>query len=144
MSHNWIVTSIRVPLAGVAISALLLLAACAKNINNKEAVRAAVVEYLGQKAQATGLNVAAMEVTVASVSFEKDQAQAIVSIRPKGMSDGMNMTYALLRKGDKWEVKSKQDSGVNPHGAGAEIPASGGGAADPALPPGHPPAGASK
>lgn len=138
MSHNWIVTRIRVPLAGAAISAVLLLAGCAKNINNKEAVRAAVIEYLGQKAQTTGLNVAAMEVTVASVSFEKDQAQAMVSIKPKGMSDGMTMTYALLRKGDKWEVKSKQDSGVNPHGGGGAV------VADPAMPPGHPPTGAAK
>jgi hypothetical protein len=123
-------------------SAVLLLTGCAKDINNKEAVRVAVVEYLNQKAQSTGLNVAAMEVQVGSVSFEKDQARAMVSIKPKGGADGMQMAYALVRKGDKWEVKSKQDSGANPHGGGMGA----GGAApqqqpaeDPSLPPGHPP-----
>lgn len=114
---------------------LLLLVACAKDINNKEAVRTAVIDYLTKRSESTGLNVANMDVQVGAVSFQKDQAQATVSIKPRGASDGMQLSYALVRKGDLWEVKNKQESGVNPHGGGAEIPA-----APPAgeLPPGHP------
>jgi hypothetical protein len=130
--------------AAVSTGLLLLLsAACGKDINNKEAVRAAVVEYLNSKASSTGLNVASMDIQVGSVSFEKDQAQAMVSIKPKGMAEGMQMTYALVRKGDKWEVKSKQQgAGGDPHGGvGGEIPPSPD-SSNPALPPGHPPAAA--
>ncbi len=119
---------------------MLLLAGCAKDINNKEAVRIAVVDYLTKRAESTGLNVASMEVQVASVSFQKDQAQAMVSIKPRGGADGMQLSYALVRKGDAWEVKGKQESGPNPHGSGAEMPPSQ--AAPPpngAMPPGHPP-----
>jgi hypothetical protein len=137
MSHNRIVTRQSISLA----AAVFLLAGCAKDINNKEAVRVAVVEYLNKKAESTGLNVAQMEVQVGSVSFQKDQAQAMVNIKPKGMPDGMQMSYALVRKGDKWEVKGKQDSGMNPHGG--ELPSSAPPAqpnSNPALPPGHPPA----
>lgn len=129
---------IRIFVASMALAAALALSAgCAKDINNKEAVRAAVVEYLNTKAQSTGLNVASMDIQVGSVSFEKDQAQAMVSIKPKGMPEGMQIAYALVRKGDKWEVKSKQQAGANPHGGlGAELPPSGD---NPAMPPGHPP-----
>lgn len=127
---------------------MLLLVGCAKDINNKEAVRTAVVDYLTKRAESTGLNMSSMEVQVASVSFQKDQAQAMISIKPRGGADGgMQMSYALVRKGDAWEVKGKQESGPNPHGAGAEMPPpqsaapSDGGAA---MPPGHPPVDPSK
>lgn len=127
---------------------MLLLAGCAKDINNKEAVRTAVVDYLTKRAESTGLNMSSMEVQVASVSFQKDQAQAMVSIKPRGGADGgMQMSYALVRKGDAWEVKGKQESGPNPHGAGAEMPPSQGAPPPPAageMPPGHPPVDPSK
>jgi hypothetical protein len=113
-------------------AATLLLAACAKDINNKEAVRTAVVEYLTKRAESTGLNVAQMDVQVASVSFQKDQAQAVVSIKPRGVPDGMQMSYALIRKGDAWEVKGKQESGPNPHGGGMTAAPTG------EMPSGHP------
>ena len=115
-----------------AALAILLLTGCAKDINNKEAVRTAVVDYLTKRSEATGLNMANMNIQVASVSFQQDQAQATVSITPNGASDGMQMSYALVRKGDKWEVKGQQSSGGASHGGGAP--------AGMALPPNHPPA----
>jgi hypothetical protein len=136
MSHNRIVTRQSISLT----AAVFLLAGCAKDINNKEAVRVAVVEYLNKKAESTGLNVAQMEVLVGSVSFQKDQAQAMVNIKPKGMPDGMQMSYALVRKGDKWEEKGKQDSGMNPHGGELPSTTPAQPKSNPALPPGHPPA----
>ena len=117
---------------------MLLLVGCAKDINTKEEVRTAVVDYLTKRAESTGLNVASMDVQVASVSFQKDQAQAMVSIKPRGGSDGMQLSYALVRKGDAWEVKGKQESGPNPHGAGAEIPPPQAAPQAGAMPPGHP------
>ncbi len=115
-------------------AAALFLVACSKNIDNPEAVKQGVVDYLKQRAPTMGLDMSAMEVTVGSVSFEKDLARASVSFVPKGMpagSGGMNMDYVLERKGDKWAVKGRQVSPGNAHG---DQPLPGG------LPPGHPPA----
>ncbi|MBS1831671.1 MAG: hypothetical protein JST65_03105 [Acidobacteria bacterium] len=103
-----------------AAAATLFLSACGgKDINNKDQVRQAVVEHLSKRGD---LNMDAMDVQVASVSFEKDQAKATVSVTPKGMKDGMQMSYALVRKGDKWEVKGKQDSGMSNHGGALPAP----------------------
>jgi hypothetical protein len=44
----------------------------------------------------------------------------------------MQMQYTLERKGDRWVVKGRRDSGGLPHGG---TPG--------AMPPGHPPTGAS-
>jgi len=112
--------------------AALILAACSKNIQNTEAVKQGVVDYLKERAPTMGLDMSAMDVNVGTVSFEKDVARASVSFVPKGMpgSGGMNMDYILERKGDKWAVKGRQVSPTNSHG---DQPLPG------ALPPGHPP-----
>jgi hypothetical protein len=114
---------------------VVVLAACSKNIQNSEAVKEGVVDYLKQRAPTMGLDMSAMEVNVGSISFEKDIARANVSFVPKGMppgSGGMSMDYVLERKGDKWAVKGRQVSPGNAHGDQA-LPQ--------ALPPGHPPTG---
>ncbi|HEY7336048.1 MAG TPA: hypothetical protein VH639_14260 [Bryobacteraceae bacterium] len=111
----------------------LLLAACSKNIQNQEAVRSAVVDYLAARAPQTGLSMDSMTVEVANMSFEKDTARVTVSITPKGANGGgMQMTYNLDRKGDKWVVRP----GATPHGMPAPAAPSG-----QALPPGHPAVG---
>ena len=54
----------------------------------------------------------------------------------------MTMNYSFDRKGDKWVVHGRQDSSVNPHGAGglSTLPSPGGDSASALrLPPGHPP-----
>jgi hypothetical protein len=117
---------------------VVVFAACSKNIQNSEAVKEGVIDYLKQRAPTMGLDMSAMEVNVGSISFEKDIARANVSFVPKGMppgSGGMSMDYVLERKGDKWAVKGRQVSPSNSHGDQA-LP----GSMPPgALPPGHPP-----
>lgn len=123
-------------MCALAVAALIL-AACSKNIQNTEAVKQGVVDYLKERAPTMGLDMSAMDVNVGAVSFEKDTARANVSFVPKGMpgSGGMTMDYVLERKGDKWAVKGRQVSPASSHGdqplPGSQPPGT--------LPPGHPP-----
>src|ERR1700722_6142406 len=130
----------------------MLLAACSKDIQNSDAVKQGVIDYLQERKSQTGLDMGLMQVDVVSVSFEKDQARATVMFRPKSGADaaGMKLPYTLKRKGDKWVVEP-QAGGGNPHGGapggglppdhpsmghGTPAPSEGG-----AMPPGHPPVG---
>jgi hypothetical protein len=123
---------------GLCSLALLLLTSCAKDIQNTEAVRQGVLDYLKQRSSEIGINMDAMDVKVTSATFEKDVARAAVSFVPKGMpgNGGMAMNYVLDRKGDKWAVRGRQTSPASPHGG--ELPS--GAAPSGPLPPGHPPA----
>jgi len=122
----------------VAILVMLAGAACKRSIDNQEAVRQAVIDYLSKR---SNLNVSAMNVDVTSVTFRSNEADAIVAITARGATPGqpMSMRYTLERQGDHWAVKGKADAGGSPHGAGAANPH---GAAEPPaageLPPGHP------
>jgi hypothetical protein len=113
---------------------MLVLAACArKNIENKDAIKQAVIEYLGSRQAQTGLDMSTMDVDVSAMTFERDTARATVSFKIKNSDAGMQLNYTLDRKGDKWVVQARQDNGgghsvVLPDGSG---PAG-------ALPPGHP------
>jgi hypothetical protein len=105
------------------VIALFLLFSCAKDINNKDAVRDAVLRRLET---VSGLNLAGMDVDITNVSFQGNSAEAKVAFRAKGSADAMlNMSYKLEREGDVWVVKST--SGGMGGGGGA-------------FPPGHPPA----
>ena len=79
-----------------------------------------------------GMNVAGMDVTVTSVQISGNQADAAVSISPKGgnAAQGMQIKYHLEQKDNKWVVVGRQDAGG--HGAQA-MP---GGAMPPAAMPG--------
>jgi hypothetical protein len=124
-----------------ALTAILVMgasAACKRNIDNQEAVRQAVIDYLSKR---SNLNVSAMNVGVTSVTFRSNEADAVVSITARGATPGqpMSMRYTLERQGGHWAVKGKTEAGGSPHGAGAASPH--GGVAPPAageLPPGHP------
>lgn len=117
----------------------LLLAACArKNIENKDAIRQAVVEYLSARQAQTGLDMSTMDVNVLAMTFERDTARATVEFRVKNSEAGMQLNYTLDRKGDKWVVQARQDTG---QGHGVVQPPSGTGDAPTGtgqLPPGHP------
>jgi hypothetical protein len=118
--------------AAAAVS--LALWGCSRGVSGKEAIRQGVIEHLSGRA---GLDVKSMQVEVTSVTFREKEADAVVSFRPKGVSDpgaGMQMQYTLEKKGDRWVVKGKREAGTSPHG--------GTGAPGGAMPPGHPPAGA--
>jgi hypothetical protein len=126
----------------------LLLAACSGDIQNTDAVKQSVMEYLRARTSQTGLNVDMMQVDVTSVSFQKDEAQATIYFRPKtgGGEGGMQMKYTLERKGGRWVVRGRTENGANPHGAGGMPPQlpliQPPGATPPGqLPPGHPAVG---
>jgi hypothetical protein len=127
------------------IVALLFLASCAKDIQNSEAVRQGVVDYLNQRSGEIGINMDNIDVKVTNLSFEKDVARASVSFSAKGgpAGGGMSMSYVLDRKGDKWAVRGRQTNSANPHGAGQALPGGTPGEQAPGEPPppGHPPVG---
>ena len=118
--------------AALLLAAMLLAACAQKNIENKEAIRQAVVDYLSSRQAQTGLDMSTMDVNVTAMTFERDTARATVDFRVKGGDAGMQFNYTLDRKGDKWVVQARQD---NMQGHGAVIPGN-----DKAgqLPPGHP------
>jgi len=112
------------------IAALTFLAACTKDIQNKEAVRGAIVDYLDARPDKMGQSV---NVDISSLTFSAagNEAHANVMFTPKAGGGGMQMPYTLDRKGDKWVVRPHAEGGENPHGA----------AGLPSLPPNHPPVG---
>jgi hypothetical protein len=118
-------------------AAAMLLAACSRDIQNTDAIRQGVIEYLQARTAQTGLDPNMMQVEVTSISFQRDEARAGVFFRPKNGPEagGMQMNYVLDRKGSKWVVRGRTENGANPHGA------PGGGIQMPALPPNHPPIG---
>jgi hypothetical protein len=119
------------------VVATALLAGCRNVPQSKEAIRKGVIDYLSKRSD---MMVSSMDIEIVSVSFRKDEADAVVSFRPKGVSEGgMQMSYTLENKGGQWAVKGKRDSGSAPHGQGGAVmpPAQSGGA----LPSGHPPIG---
>jgi hypothetical protein len=115
------------------ITALSVLAACSKDIQNTDAVRGSIVDYLKARQEKTGLNMDMMRVDVSSVTFSSagKEAHANVMFTPNAGGAGMQMPYTLDRKGDKWVVRPHAEGGENPHGA----------AGLPELPPNHPPMG---
>ena len=123
------------------------LAACSKNVQTKDAIRDAVVEYLNAKQEQTGLDMSAMTVEVANVSFQADRAIASVVFNLKAGPGSMRMTYTLERQGNKWVVRDTKAGGS------PETPAlppdhpavgGGGGSSSGELPSGHPPVGSTK
>jgi outer membrane murein-binding lipoprotein Lpp len=126
----------RIALAAALIFTLLLAACARKNIENKDAIRQAVVEYLNSRQAQTGLDMSTMDVNVTAMTFERDTARATVEFRVKNSEAGMQLNYTLDRKGDKWVVQARQDGG---QGHGVVTPPDGPGSPAPGqLPPGHP------
>jgi hypothetical protein len=137
----------------VRTSAVLILifslAACNRGVPSNDAVRQGVLDHLAESQAKTSLNLAAMDVVVKSVTFNGNEADAAVSIAPKGGNPeaGMQINYHLQQKGSKWVVVGRQDphgavaapeassphgggappDAANPHGGGMAAPASGGG-----------------
>jgi hypothetical protein len=107
------------------VSILLLLAgftACNRGNQNKDAIRQGVLDHLSGRS----LNLASMDVTISSVQFNGDKAEATVLFTPKGgnPSQGMTLHYQMQQKSGRWGVVGTQDSGhagsvppgaANPH-----------------------------
>lgn len=118
--------------AALLAAAMLFAGACKSKPDDKEAIRAGVVKYLGSL---NSLNVSAMDINVTQATLNGNQAQAQVEIRLKnGPPDGasMKLSYNLEKRGDEWAVvKSQPAGGTMQHPAPGEMPAGG-------MPPGHP------
>jgi hypothetical protein len=134
----------------ILIAAMLATISCSKDIQNSDAVKQGVLDYLHARNSQTGLNMDAMQIDVTSISFQRDVARAAVIFTPKGMpGGGMEMNATLDRKGAKWVVRGHLEGGSVQHGAGGmPSPLPPGHPAVPndgsqptALPPGHPPLG---
>jgi hypothetical protein len=134
-------------------SAMLLcaLAACSKNIQTKEALQAAIIDYLNERQSKTGLDVSKMDVNVTGMTFAADTARATVQFTLKTGEGGMQMGYLLDRKGNKWVVRGIDSSSAPavlepqqgaPNGTPPLPPLPGeNGAPSGQLPAGHPPVG---
>lgn len=111
----------------------MFIAACSRNLQSEAAVRQGVIDYLSSR---TDLNISQMQVDISSVSFRQNEADVVVSFRPKGGSAdaGMQMRYTLNLQGNRWVVKGK-GSGPHSQTSGPEQRTEG------QLPPGHPPMG---
>lgn len=108
----------------MTLAAALWGTACSSaNIDNKEAVRSAMVEYLETNKNSTGLDPSRMDVNVDAVAFERDTARATVSFLIKGTDQGMQGNYTLTREGDKWGNVKRQDITAAPHGGVVETTA---------------------
>lgn len=121
-----------VTLSVIAGLLALVLGGCNRGLENKEAVRQAILDHLSKRGT---VNLNSMQVNVVSVSFRQNEADATVSFRPKGSQGGpgMTMNYTLEKQGNQWAVKGRADSAGSPHGAGGQMPGG--------MPSGHPPVG---
>lgn len=127
----------------VALAVFLLAGGCNRNVHTAEAVRQGVISHLSGRA---GLDIGSMDVEVASVAFRGNEADAVVSFRPKGSTDPasvMQMQYTLERQGSRWVVKTKKGAGGGAHEGIAQPgdPHQEMGQPSGTLPPGHPPVG---
>lgn len=140
----------------VALGAsIALLSGCKKNIQNNDAVRQGIMNYLSKRS-----DLLAMDVTVTSVAYHEDQATATVRFQAKGNSSptaGMSMDYILERKDNQWVVKGRaggeQHDGMQQGAPGGSAPPGAAGSSgslgampnlpgtQPSLPPGHPSVG---
>jgi len=118
-------------------------AACKRGAKcDEDTARQSVIDYLSKRAN---LNVAAMNVTVTSLVCREKDADVTVAFTAKGANPGqpMSFPYTLERQGEHWVVKSKPETGVNPHGASGNPHSGAGSMQQPgaSLPPGHPAVG---
>ena len=94
------------------VLALLALAGCSKNIDTTDAVKQGVLRDIPKD-----VNVGAMDVNVASVSFRGQEADAVVSFAPKGGPPMMSMNYTMERKGNEWHIKKRATGDIQKHAA---------------------------
>ncbi len=101
----------------LVLAAALTLSGCHKSNANKDAVRQAVIDYVGGR----GLNVAAMNIEVTAVNLSGGRGEANVSFTPKSApgAQGMSMIYTIEQQGDRWVVTGRKEAGGAPHGGGS-------------------------
>jgi hypothetical protein len=114
--------------------------ACKKQQNDKEAIRAGIMQHLNSL---KSFNLSAMEMDVKQVTINGTQAQAQVEFRPKSGAPpgaGMHVGYTLEKREGTWAVvKSQAIGGEIIHPGGSQPSESAPGSMPDELPPGHPP-----
>ena len=150
------------PTVGILLL-LIGIAACKKQANANDAIRAGILQHLTSIGT---LNMSAMDMDIQSVSVNGNQAHAEVEFRPKNSGApgaGMQVAYNLEKRDGAWVVLKSQslggmiqhpDPGQNPHTnpdvhSGAipnfnEILNPSAPPTKGALPPGHPPVDSSQ
>ncbi len=122
--------------------------ACGNKLQTREAVERGVLKGVASR----GINPDSMDVSVTSVKFHGNAADAVVSFAPKGgkISDGLTMRYQLEQRGNEWVITGRSALDMKQHSGGMQSPPSmmdqnsGAPSPDPGimgrpLPPGHPP-----
>lgn len=105
------------------VSLTLFAVACSNaNIDNKDAVKTAMIEYLEKTKASTGIDPSAMDINIDAVQFESDTARASVSFLIKGSTNGMQGNYTLKRDGNKWGSVTRQNMTATPHGTDVSAP----------------------
>jgi len=145
--YNRIVKGPAIAVAALGLS-IALLGGCKKNIQNDDAVRQGIMNYLSKRP-----DLLSMDVNVTGVAYRQDEATATVKFQAKGNTSpgaSMTMQYVLERQGNQWNVKGR--AGADSHGASGLPPAgtaAGSMSAMPnttmpstSMPPGHPSVGA--
>ena len=116
---------------------LAALVACHRGAPSNEAIRQGVIDYLAKK----GLNVQGMDLAVTSVERNGSDANATVTLSPKGQpAQLMAFKYHMQQHDNAWVVVGSAESGA-PHG-GMAPPETGNSHGGP--PPGAAPGGADK
>ena len=113
---------------GVFVSAVLLF-----GCNNKVRTREAVERGIRKGVAARGdLNMNNLDVTIDSVNFHGNKADAVVGFAPKGglISQGMTMRYTLELRGNEWVIVGRELGDLRSHTGTSDSGAT--------LPPGHP------
>lgn len=134
-------------LAVAAVLLAMLAVGCSKTekAEPKEAVRKAVLQYLAAR---QNLSLDKMDIDVSNVNVTGNTADAEVSFKVKGTSQGMSMRYTLTRAGDTWTVDKGSSTAPNHpspgEGGGAGLatpttPVAPEGGAKGGMPAGHPP-----
>ena len=114
----------RVAVALVIAVAIFGELACKKQANDRDAIRAGILQHL---TAISTLNMSAMDMDIRSVSVNGNQAHAEVEFRPKtggGPGGGMQVAYDLEKRDGAWVVLKSQplggmiqhpDPNQNPH-----------------------------
>ncbi len=124
--------------AWLVVAMFLAVAGCSrKPAETDAAVRQAVERYLASR---SNLNMGAMDLSVGSIVFRGDKAEAEVTFRSKNDAKAsMSMRYKLRRQGNQWEVEPQPAAETSGSGVPAGHPPVGSAPAQPELPAGHPP-----
>ena len=110
---------------------LLFSAACKSKTDEKDAIRAGIIQHL---TSLNILNLNNMDIVVTGATVTGDRAEARVDVRAKNSDAGaaaMQLNYSLEKHSGEWVVVKSQPMGGMQHPAPGDMPSG-------TMPPGHP------